>query len=131
MYGRQMQVPGRIVPWVFLLIAALAALWTLAVTGPTACGETQLAFNRDVTTKSSTTLEFLADHCTIIWNSDGTIAKDTTIVNWSGILAALSLLAGGWYLGALIGSQVTWKRGLTGLGLASGAMLVALVTFFA
>jgi hypothetical protein len=124
-----MQVLGRLVPWIILVLALPVALWALAVTGPTACGEMEGAFRHGVTTKSSTTLELLADHCTITRNSDGAVTR-STIVNWSGILAALAILVGAWFLGALIGRQISWQRGLAGIGLATAAMFVAMATFF-
>ena len=124
-----MQVPGRLVPWIFLLLAAPVALWALVVSGPTACGEMEGAFRVGVTTESSTTLEFLADHCTITRNGDGAVER-LTIVNGSGILAAIAVLVGAWFLGALIGRRVTWRRGAAGLGLSAALMLVAMATFF-
>lgn len=89
----------------------------------------QGAFRDGVTTESTTTLEVVADHCTITRNSDGGV-RDLTIVHWPQMLASLAVLLGAWFLGALLGRHVPWRRGLLGMAAAGVVFLSAMLGLF-
>ena len=106
------------------------ALLGLAWSGPdSACNQIPSAFSRGVTTEQSETLEVLASHCAVTNNRTGAV-MEKTIVNWSGIVAAIALCAGAWLLGATIAGTIDRRRGVLGITLAAGVMLIALAAFF-
>lgn len=54
-----------------------------------------------------------------------------TLVNWSGIVAALGICVGAWLAGATIAGRIRPRVGLAGIGLSAAAVVGAMVVFFA
>ena len=120
----------RFLPWVFLLIASPIALGGLVAASTDACGDLPEAFAEDGTTERTEVLGFVASTCEVRDSSGNMIAK-LTIVNWSGIVAAIGICAGAWLAGATIAGRVRREAGLVGMGLAGVVVVGAVAVFFA
>jgi hypothetical protein len=117
-------------PWAFLLLALPVALLVIAETAPTACGELHGAFSDGVTTEQSETLGgFVASRCEVR-NQEG-VTDGLTVVNWSGLIAAISLCAGAWLAGASLTGRVRPRIGIVGVGVSAALIAGALTAYFA
>ena len=97
----------RLLPWAFLLLALPVALLILAETSSDACGELPGAFADDVTTERTEVLEgVVASTCQTRDVLSAEEVDSMTIVNWTGIIAAIGIGAIAWLAGALIVGRV-------------------------
>lgn len=120
----------RLLPWAFLLLAAPIALGVLGAASTDACGELDGAFAGGVTTQRTEVLwGFVASTCETRDKSGAEVNK-LTIVNWSGIVAAIGIAVGAWLTGATIAGRVRRRTGLVGIGISGAAVVGALWVFF-
>lgn len=94
-----------------------------------ACNELPGAFSSGVTTEQSDTLAIVASHCETTRIADG-LTTERTIVNWSGLVAAVALCLGAWLAGATIVGRIGRRMGGIGVALASVLIVGALALFF-
>jgi hypothetical protein len=110
-------------------VAFGVALVGLEATAPVACDEVPTAFSHGVKTEQSTTLDLVASSCEVTDRSTQ-VTVEKTVVNWSGLVAAIAGCAAAWLLGASLAGVVDRRRGL--LRAAAGALVAlgALVVLF-
>ena len=123
-----MPVPRWVIPWVLVLLALPIAALGLEATANSACIGNG-AFTKGVTTEATTTLDVLASTCKITDNSDGSVFQKT-IINWAGIVFALSVVIGAWLLGATFARWVSWRKAALGILVVSAATVVAWAGYF-